>query len=257
MFNIDNDEENLLLLEGSLTLTTLIEGLDALKNANIYQKGLFYQAFFSLSTGIERLLKLICIYKYKEENGKLPTNAILKDKGHSIYKMVEEILPNILKDELIRNIMQFMNDFAEGSRYYNLDSLTNGSKKYNDPLKEWYKIETQIMEYYNIKIEKSPNQQVLSQMLNQIMDIQYVGLNGKNINSSSTLIDEVNNREKIQSYGVYAMYMIIKEIADDLRNIELKNNFYPCLREFFDYFTGSVEKKEILRRKNWKQIIVG
>lgn len=44
-----SEDEKFLLLESNLTLATIADGLDCLKNANGYQKGIFYQAFFSLS----------------------------------------------------------------------------------------------------------------------------------------------------------------------------------------------------------------
>ena len=47
--------------EASLTASLLGNGLNALRKADLYNKGLYYQAFFSLSIGIERLLKIIVI----------------------------------------------------------------------------------------------------------------------------------------------------------------------------------------------------
>ena len=58
-----NQAEKLLLIEGSLSAYALANGLDCLRRANVYEKGMYYQSFFSLSIGIERLLKLIIIYE--------------------------------------------------------------------------------------------------------------------------------------------------------------------------------------------------
>ena len=78
-------EEKLLLLEGSLSGYAIGEGLECLRKANIYEKGMYYQAFFSLSIGIERLLKLIIIYEYRENHtGEFPDNNYIKNKGHKI-----------------------------------------------------------------------------------------------------------------------------------------------------------------------------
>lgn len=86
------DEEKLLLLEANLTLATIADGLHCLKRANMYQKGLYYQAFFSLSIGIERILKLIVIDKYRSETDeKFPNNKVIKNYAHHIYQMVDEI----------------------------------------------------------------------------------------------------------------------------------------------------------------------
>ena len=64
-----NEKEKLLFLESNLTLTSLADGLDCLRYASTYYKGLYYQAFFSLAIGIERLLKLIFINKYRIDSG--------------------------------------------------------------------------------------------------------------------------------------------------------------------------------------------
>lgn len=60
-----NEKEQLLANEAALTASLLGNGLNALRKAGIFNKGLYYQAFFSLSIGIERLLKMIIITRYR------------------------------------------------------------------------------------------------------------------------------------------------------------------------------------------------
>lgn len=82
-----SEDEKFLLLEANLTLATIADGLDCLKNANVYQKGIFYQAFFSLSIGIERLLKLIIIDKHRIENqGRFPSNKVIRNYRTSFIR---------------------------------------------------------------------------------------------------------------------------------------------------------------------------
>ena len=59
------DKERNLANEANLTASLLGNGLNALRKADLYHKGLYYQAFFSLSIGIERLLKIIIINEYR------------------------------------------------------------------------------------------------------------------------------------------------------------------------------------------------
>ena len=118
-------EERLLLIEGSLTAFSLAEGLDCLRKANVYEKGLYYQAFFSLSIGIERLLKLIIIYDYRvKNNGKFPENKEIKTKGHDLHEMFNIVVPSILENNIYNSTISFLSDFAKTTRYYNLDVLT-------------------------------------------------------------------------------------------------------------------------------------
>lgn len=51
------EKERILANEAALTASLLGNGLNSLRRADMYNKGLYYQAFFSLSIGIERLLK--------------------------------------------------------------------------------------------------------------------------------------------------------------------------------------------------------
>ena len=86
------EEEKLLLLEGALVSSALADGLERLRTADIYHKGMYYQAFLSLATGMERLLKLIIIYEYKiNNNDRFPDNKYLKEKGHNLYEMFKTI----------------------------------------------------------------------------------------------------------------------------------------------------------------------
>lgn len=118
-------EEKLLLIEGSLTAFALADGLDCLRKANVYEKGMYYKAFFSLSIGLERLLKLIIMYEYRiRNNGNFPDNKEIKTKGHNLYEMFNIVVPEILENDLYNNIIKFLSNFAKTTRYYNLDVLT-------------------------------------------------------------------------------------------------------------------------------------
>jgi hypothetical protein len=63
----------LLQQEGYLTQSCLCNGLTALRHANINdKKGLYYSAFFELSIGLERMMKLIIIIHHMSNNNLTP-----------------------------------------------------------------------------------------------------------------------------------------------------------------------------------------
>ena len=65
----NNPTFSLLQQEGYLTRSCLYTGFSALSNANINNnKGDFYVAFFQLSIGLERLMKLALILDYMATN---------------------------------------------------------------------------------------------------------------------------------------------------------------------------------------------
>ncbi len=49
-------------------------------------------------------------------------------------------------DKNLREIISLLSDFAQGGRYYNLDIVLEGESDYEDPDREWEKIETTVLE---------------------------------------------------------------------------------------------------------------
>lgn len=251
-------EEKLLLIEGSLTAFALAEGLDCLRKANVYEKGMYYQAFFSLSIGLERLLKLIIIYDYRvRNNGNFPENKEIKAKGHNLYEMFKIVVPNILKNNLYNSTINFLSDFAKTTRYYNLDVLTGKETQKLNPLEEWNNIEKMILKEYNAKIKTIPNKDELINNLNQTADILFFDMNSNQINNAIYIVDEIEQRDIIQGYNVLVLYKIITLLVNILTEYEIKNNLFPCLREYFKYFRANYSDGEIRRKKSWRNIIIG
>ena len=204
-------EERLLLIEGSLTAFSLAEGLDCLRKASVYEKGMYYQAFFSLSIGIERLLKLIIIYDHRaKNNGNFPENKEIKAKGHDLYEMFNVVVPNILKNDLYNSTINFLSDFAKTTRYYNLDVLTGKEIQKLNPLEEWNNIEKMILKEYKVEIKITPNKNVLVNNLNQIADVLFLDMNSYPVNNAEYIVNEIEEREKTQGYNVLVFYIIGK-----------------------------------------------
>jgi hypothetical protein len=67
---------------------SLLNGFELLHRSSFDMTGVFYSAFFQLSTGTERLMKVAFILDYKIENNlENPTNNILRDLGHFILEL--------------------------------------------------------------------------------------------------------------------------------------------------------------------------
>src|SRR5258708_559970 len=113
-------------------LYSIFAGLSALNRANYAQTGLYSYAFFSLSIGLERVLKLIFLIDHEIQTGTSPTNKELRIYGHNIEKLFEYVnsryalFPAIISygkelGEIEKNIIAFISKFADGTKYYNLD----------------------------------------------------------------------------------------------------------------------------------------
>ena len=111
MKNIDKNFDkkfHLLVQEAHLTKNTLLSGFDLLLKSNFFQEkdGYFYSAFFHISIGMERILKLAVITNNMIQNNyETPTIKQLKnDFGHNInqlYKKSLELMPDYLDEKAI------------------------------------------------------------------------------------------------------------------------------------------------------------
>jgi hypothetical protein len=141
----------LLQQEGILANTSLLSGFEYLIRGHTEDayKGAYYAAFFDLSIGIERLLKLTILTHSFIENGcnvPQPIN-FKKDYSHrlmDLYSNVQGIdkyatkIPEL--GNLDKKILSFLHEFAEAKlgRYYNIEGLFNS--KMIDPILQWERV---------------------------------------------------------------------------------------------------------------------
>lgn len=145
----------LLQQEGHLIRSCLTKGLTELRAAHVHNIGGFYAALFNLSIGIERLLKATIIMDYMLSNNlTAPTRKQLRHYGHDILELYKSCValsqaessklpPLETIDKQAQEILHLLNDFAQTTRYHNLDTLSSkGSGK--DPLLHWNEILLEI-----------------------------------------------------------------------------------------------------------------
>jgi hypothetical protein len=141
-----------LLKEAEFTKEMLGAGATQIRKANYATKGIYFQAFTSLSTGIERIGKLcIMLDYYIEHNEQFPSPDYMQNKiRHKILMIYEQTLSIIkrrnikmeylqnLDDPIHQEILRILADFAQGDRYSNINILL-GAKPQKDPVADWYK----------------------------------------------------------------------------------------------------------------------
>lgn len=116
----DNDIDDrwkLLNREAGLVSGLFAGGLYSLKSI---AKGdsFYYEAFYSLSLGIERALKLILIVRNPKVN--------LKSFNHNILRLLAEANIFYPDESVEQKLVSFLNDFANTNRYSMLDLLSSG-----------------------------------------------------------------------------------------------------------------------------------
>ncbi|AZH30497.1 hypothetical protein [Paenibacillus sp. M-152] len=249
--------ESLLIKEGYLASTSIGYGLTSLRKAGVHKKGEYYQSFFQLSIGIERMMKLIIIQNHRGKCNSFPDNKTMKSFSHNLmglYNSVIEFAINediLIVDDLSIEILKFLSEFAISDRYYNLDYLT-GRKSSIDPLIQWSNIQDKLEKRYLINNQRVNKQQDI--LLNILNEKSYTIIyNEKNelINNAKEFMQESIKDEKIQGYAVYHILEVIRVLATILEDLEYEHNLYPCLREFFEYFNYDYTMKEVIRKKKW------
>lgn len=121
-----------------------------------------------LSSGLERLFKVMLCLNFKEKSGRLPNYKELMEgkNGHDIEFLkskVEKIcipitrpfaqmdFEIITQDEVINQICKILSEYGIRGRYFNLDAILGTEQEFNAK-KEWDRIETKVLkDFYGEK----------------------------------------------------------------------------------------------------------
>lgn len=253
MRKILDKEISLLLKEASLANRCIGEGLTSIRKCGTFDAGGIYMASLLVSSGIERLMKIILVQNFRiENNGDLPNNNYLKGKGHNLIELYQNIinikernninkLGDVLRENEISNqIFIYLNDFAKGARYYNLDELTNSNKKSSNPLSEWENIEKKILMLHKKK-KKSKTEILLEndnfvKSLESSVAILKYGVDNQLFRSPVEYLNKYKDIDFTQGYFVYYILKIIKFLNLILKNLENKIGSIPFTNEFFSFY---------------------
>ena len=137
--------------EAQFTKEMLGSGATQIRNANYAAKGIYFQAFTSLSTGLERIGKLcLMLDHFIDHGGKFPDFVYMKKEiGHKIDIIYEKSAAVVKKRSIAMAFLQNLNgpihqaiikilsEFAQGDRYANI-SLVLGAKQQRDPISAWF-----------------------------------------------------------------------------------------------------------------------
>ncbi len=127
--------------EAQLAAEQAAHGVTVLGRANHAQTGLYTQAFFGLSIGLERMGKLIFLTDHAiRSDGAFPTDQDLRKIGHDLASLLakcEAIGAGLSQDRdymawpsdaIHRGIEDVLSLFATKLRYYNLNHLAGAAQ---------------------------------------------------------------------------------------------------------------------------------
>lgn len=267
----------LLEQEGLLAQACLCNGLTELRRANLGdKKGLFYSAFFELSIGFERVLKLVLILDHMANN-KLapPSSTYIEGFRHDLIRLFDAtktvctargltFLDEYPPDSLSIRILDFLDRFADtGGRYSNINKLTGHKHQaVDDPIVKWGEIASQIMQ-----TQATPRERQRAQLNGLVASIAFDG-------AAASLISDLNQQpmdvaplhvraselDTAAKHAIYALVTLIaalREVLDSLCSSAWTANppgnsglaDVPDMKEFFQF--AWADRQYVMRKRQW------
>lgn len=272
---------SLLVQESHLTKNALLSGFDLLIKTRYDEEkdGLFYAAFFHLSIGMERMLKLAVVVDHMLQNQyEAPTKKQLQAYGHDIKSLIlkcDDLQQVYRQDRTIKprldidtDLLDFLSRFAKSTRYFNFDELAKQDKDAValSPLYEWQGIcRSLYSEFIPIKRREASARSLMYKM-----DSQRI-LNGftKTLDATGhpmTVFDILYRQEccaiasKLAIWRVIECYRPVYFLLNSLvdKAAEYENSMgmtQPVVPHFEDFFYFLLaDRSSVMRRKRWLTI---
>lgn len=262
------------LNEAQFTKEMLATGATQIRKANYATKGIYYQAFTSLSTGLERIGKMCIILDYYiDTKGNFPDFEYMKQNiGHNISLIYDKSIKIVKKRsfefkflaeldaEIHQNILKVLTEFAKGDRYSNINILVN-SKQKGDPIQKWYENVDKMVFEKNITPKKKDqilrNAEINHLMIQPFANVHFISETGSSIDNIKKASFSTGMQEAIAPYRQLYVLQIIRfwvELISCLqyKAMELGKEDVPYLSEVFGLFYNS--DSYIKTRKTWDKI---
>lgn len=205
--------------EASIISELLKSGLEDLRKAG-KDHAFYYKSFYSLSMGLERLMKLI-------NHLERPT-ANPKTLGHKLTDLAQGLNIAFATGSIENSILQFLSDFSNGNRYTIVDYLfdNNANHLAKEPIVSFYKnVLQRILAEHPIKQTKQTSnvqEEVLVLLVNEDLSLT------ETINN---LIEHNGRIEHAIKYSVMYMGRIIGPFIKRINSHDGNPN--PHFSEFF------------------------
>lgn len=260
-----------LLKEADFTKEMLSSGATQIRSANYASKGIYFQAFVSLSTGLERIGKLSLILDhYIKTGGSFPDlNYMKKNIGHKLgllYEKSQEIVKErslrfkyaqILNDPILLAILGVLHDFAEGDRYANINYFV-GSAQSEDPIARWFgEIDLPIFENrvsVQRKAQVLKNAETVAEMSRSWAVVFHSSETGRNIEDIHEASVRTGIFESVSPYRQLYVLQIIRYWVELLGLLEgparaIGKEEIPFFGELFAHFYN--DDSFFRSRKTW------
>ncbi|WP_242112858.1 hypothetical protein [Luteimonas aquatica] len=259
-----------LLKEAQFTQEMLGAGATQIRKANYASKGLYFQAFTSLATGLERIGKLCLLLDCYLSSGRFPDDDYLRTEiGHKLkllYARSQNVIARHsieieykqdLSDPILQAIIQVLHDFALGDRYSNIDMVIRNPRS-SDPVIAWYK--TVDIPLYESMVTDAKKQKIAhnAAAVAALIGQHSMVLHTSEIGEEITDIEQASQRtgmfEAVAPHRQLRVLQIIRYWVELLRALQWKVYFrnggdIPCFGEIFAIFNN--DDSYFRTRKTW------
>ena len=259
--------------EASFAAESMASGATTLGRTNSARSANYVQAFFGLSTGLERSTKIALYLEHLASHGEHLNNGTLKDYGHDLKRLLSRMdqigeqlaisgkgarLPDT---EIHKNIVQGLSNFSTNlTRYYNLEFLTqDGNKiKSHDPTEWWHLHVTQpILEKHITERAKntiSLNAEIMESWIGSCMFRGYVSETGDPIATIREIMIHDGALQRAMPWARLYVLQICRFVATIVSDLSCilsmqLNRDIPQMEEIFRIFL--VEDRYLKSRKTW------
>lgn len=263
----------LLQQEGHLINACLTQGLTSLRRARVDRKGEVYAAFFQLSIGFERLMKVCLIIDHMARNHFAPPPVkVIKKLSHKLTVLFEELkkisldgstrpLDNVDANSIEWEMFDYLSQFANSTRYFNLDGLESGNPMIS-PLSHWRAILGRIIreDVRTQRVQRALGQAAyLSSKLAQSTVVIANNAHGKPMDVFDAVAEPILD-ELAAPHAVWHVVSLLKKIetllceinefADQAARKEGRSEQpVPTMYEFFTFLYR--DRAECLKKKSW------
>lgn len=263
------------LKEAQFTKEILGIGVTQLYKANYAAKGIYYQSFTCLSTGIERMEKLcLILYYYIQNQGVLPPEKCIRSYGHKIPDLYATCrnIANCQKinfhfqykmDEKIHQaIIDLLGSFAETSgRYSNVNMLLGQEDKSNDCIEQWYyNVDVPLYNKYISQKRKSDIEHrayIIGNMLNSFTLTSFIAEDKSEVQNAIEASKRTGIWEAVAPYRQRYMLQIIRYLTELLNELghkamAIRPEDIPYFGEIFSLFYNN--NAYFRSRKTWDKL---
>jgi len=136
--------------ESEMAAGLIAAGATLIGQADFSREANYYLALFQISIGFERVCKLICLGDYiLDHSGSYPPKSFFKKQAHDLIKLTDRAREIERKRKVTggwlidprsspySDVLSVLSEFAESSRYYNLNHLSTPTPSQSDPIQHW------------------------------------------------------------------------------------------------------------------------